>query len=212
MQVIPVINCPDAACATGKLARLSVFYPTAGFVHLDVTDGIFSTHHAWFNVAAWEALSSPFALEAHLMVQKPEEFVGQWAACAKRLIVPVESLSRETAEAIRDMAQRHGVTMMLSENPETPPEAFQPYFDLFAAFQILAVHPGPPGQDFMPVALEKIATLRRLKPDAIIEVDGGINVTTARQVKAAGADIVTSGSYILEAEDPKKAYEELKNI
>jgi ribulose-phosphate 3-epimerase len=213
METIPVINCPDAACAAEKLQRLKTFYAPDGFVHLDITDGDFSTHPTWQDPAGWAAMQVPFSLEVHLMVRKPEEFVGPWlAAGAKRLIVHVESLNRETAEAIADMAREHGAELMLAENPETPVEALRPYFDLFPSFQILATPPGPGGQELMPVAFEKISALRRERPDAIIEVDGGINPETARKVKEAGASLVASGAYIFNAADPKKAYEELKKI
>jgi ribulose-phosphate 3-epimerase len=213
MEVIPVINCPDAACVEEKLNILRPFYPAGGLVHLDVTDGAFSVHTTWQDSAGWTAMHPPFTLEVHLMVKRPEEFVGPWvAAGAKRLIIHVESLSRATAEALADMARAHGAELMLAANPETPIAAFEPYADLFSEFQILAVPPGPAGQELMPVVFEKISALKNMWPNVIIEVDGGINPKTAAAVKAAGADVITSGAYIFNSGDPNKAYEELKSI
>ena len=60
--------------------------------------------------------------------------------------------------------------------------------------------------------LEKVKWLKAARPDAIIEVDGGITPETARWAKDAGADIAVSASYIFGGNDPKKAYEELKKI
>ena len=77
---------------------------------------------------------------------------------------------------------------------------------------MLAVQPGPVGQEFLPFVCEKIKFLREEFPDAIIEVDGGMNPETAGQVKEAGADTIVSASYIFNAVDPKKAYEELCTI
>jgi ribulose-phosphate 3-epimerase len=213
MQIIPVINCPDAACVQDKLARLSDFYPADGWVHLDVTDGEFSTHATWADPEGWAALGSSLSLEVHLMVARPEEFLGPWiAAGAKRIIVHVESITRESAEAMIEVAGKHGVGLMLAINPETPLESAQPYFDLFAAFQILAVRPGPAGQEMISGTSEKILALRQMKPNAIIEIDGGINSATTKLMKAAGANIVAVGTYIFSAEDPMEAYAELKNI
>ena len=213
MHVIPVVNCPDAECAKAKFAVLKSFYEPGGFVHFDVTDGIFAGHATWETPTGWGTLAEPYLLEAHLMVARPEAHVGPWvAAGAKRLILPVESMKADIADAVLEMAQSHSVPIMLAANPETPVEAFLPYLAQFSMFQILAVHPGPSGQEILSGIPEKIAALRRAKPDAIIEVDGGVNPATARLVKEAGADIIASGSYIFNAPDPKAAYEELKNI
>jgi ribulose-phosphate 3-epimerase len=182
-------------------------------VHLDVTDGVFSPHETWADAVAWTALAAPFKLEVHLMVRKPEEFVGPWlAAGAKRLIVHTESLAWESAEAIANTCRKHDAELMLSFNPETPVEAGNAFMSLFSEFQILAVHPGPGSQKFMPVALEKISAIRMKFPHAIIEVDGGIVPDVARAVKDAGADTATSDHFIWGGDDPGNAYGELKQI
>lgn len=213
MYVIPVINCPDAACARRKLAALAAFYPANQFVHLDITDGVFSKHETWQDPVGWAALGAAFPLEAHLMVERPVDYAGPWiAAGARRLVIPVESVARESLEAIVEIAHAHDVEIALSLNPETPINVLKPYFDLIASFQILAVHPGPAGQAMIPGMFEKTAELRRVKPDAIIEFDGGVNPSTAKQAKDAGADVVASGSYIFDAADAKTAYETLEKI
>ena len=213
MNVIPVINCPDAACAREKLAVLAAFYPSNQFVHLDVTDGVFSKHETWQDPVGWAALHATFPLEAHLMVEKPADYTGPWiAAGAKRLVIPVESVTRESFEAIIEIARVHDVEITLSLNPETPIDVLRPYFDVATSFQILAVHPGPAGQAMIPGMFEKTTELRRARPDAIIEFDGGVNPQMARQAKNAGADVVASGSYIFNAADAREAYQTLKDI
>ena len=101
---------------------------------------------------------------------------------------------------------------MLSSKLETPVEMIRPYFELFAEFQILAVPAGRAGQRFDLSALPKIEALRREKPDATIEVDGGIDLHVAKMVKDAGANVIVSSNYIFGNNEPGKAYEELKNI
>ena len=72
---------------------------------------------------------------------------------------------------------------------------------------ILAVEPGISGQEFQDNQLEKIRVLREKIPNAKIEVDGGINIRNAFDIKQAGADILVSSSYIWNSGNPKEAYE-----
>ncbi|MGD1003711.1 MAG: hypothetical protein ABR884_04035 [Minisyncoccia bacterium] len=210
MKVIPVINCSDIACVQKKIAIAKTFLADGDFLHLDVTDGSFAPLRTWADPLEWEKLKSPFALEVHLMVEHPEEYADDWlAAGARRLIVHAESLTPQSMHEIVSTAARYHVEVMLSSKPESISEEFIPYFRYFAAFQVLAVQPGPEGQEFLPFVCEKIRFLREELPDAIIEVDGGMNLETARQVKEVGADTIVSSSYIFNAADPKKAYEEL---
>ncbi len=213
MEVIPVINCPDATSVRERLAHLSVFHEPVGWIHLDVTDGVFSKHETWHDPVAWPGLGSTFSLEVHLMVKNPEDYIGPWiAAGAKRIIVHAEVVSPDSASAIIAIARNHGVEIMLAMEPETQLDAEQGLLALFKSVQILAVHPGAGGQELMPSVIEKIFALRHERPDVIIEVDGGINPQTARLAKEAGADIITSDHYIFSASDPERAYHELKNI
>ena len=101
---------------------------------------------------------------------------------------------------------------MLASNPETPAKKLAPYCEHCKLFQVLAVHPGPASQKFLPLTLAKVRFLRRNVPDAIIEVDGGIIPATARRVAAAGADIAVAGSYIFGSNDPAAAYDDLVHL
>ncbi len=213
MKVIPVINCPDIVCAEKKIDIMKTFLKEGDLLHLDVTDGSFATHKTWADPLAWASLRSPFGAEIHLMVDHPEEYVDNWfTAGARRLILHAESLSSESLHEIISAAKRYHVELMLASKPESAPEDMLPYIKHFSAFQVLAVQPGPAGQKFLPFITEKVQFLREELPDAIIEVDGGITPETARLVAAVGADTVVSSSYIFNATDPKKAYEELLAI
>lgn len=217
MNVIPVINCPDASCAQKKLEIAKTFLPAGDPVHIDITDGIFSTHKTWSDPFAWAKLRSPFPLEVHLMVEQPEEHADDWfTAGARRLVVHAETVTHTSLRRLLDLAdQRHG-EIMLSSLPDADPELVESLAHGFGervmAFQVLAVHPGAAGQTFMPEVLEKIMVLRQAAPNATIEVDGGMDPEMARLVKAAGADTIVSASYIFGSADSGKVYEELRNI
>jgi ribulose-phosphate 3-epimerase len=217
MNVIPVINCPDIECVKKKLEVAKTFLPAGALIHLDVTDGVFSTHTTWHDPFAWAKLLSPFPLEAHLMVERPEDHADDWfTAGVRRLVVHVETVTSASLHRLLDLAdQRHG-EIMLSSMPDTGHEAMEPFIQKFGerltAFQVLAVPPGAAGQQFLPEVLEKIMALRQAVPNAIIEVDGGMHPETVRLVKSSGADTIVSASYIFESADSKKAYETLRAL
>ncbi len=212
MQVIPVINCPDLHCVHEKVARAKTFLRAGEFLHLDVTDGAFTFHKTWGDPTEWANMRTPFAPEVHLMVEHPERYIEPWlAAGAKRFIIHIETVEEGLLKEIAAKCARRGAEVMVSSRPETSTKKLEPYLAHFKMFQVLAVHPGPAAQKFLPLTLEKIKFLRRRVPGAIIEVDGGITPATARRAKVAGADIVVSASHIFGSEDPGAAYEELKD-
>lgn len=213
MQVIPVLNCSDRASAEEKIAIVKKFLKKEDFLHIDVADGIFTFHKTWNDTAGWAELRSPFPLEVHLMVEHPEAWIAPWlAAGARRFIVPCEAIDKDSFYLIKERCVASRTELMLSSNPETPPENLTPYLHDISHFQVLCVNPGLAGQTFLPLALEKVKWLKYAIPDAIIEVDGGVRPETAKWAKDAGADIIVSASYIFGSKEPKKAYEALEKI
>lgn len=214
MNVLPVINCPDVECAQKKMAIVKTFLRDGDLVHLDIADGSFAAHKTWNDPLGWVGLKSPFGLEVHLMVNNPEKYADDWfTAGARRVIVHAEALTPQSMREIFSAAERHHqAEVVLSSKPETAMEDLEPYIKYFSAFQILAVEPGPADQNFLPFVAEKIRLLREVTPNATIEVDGGMNPETARLVKNAGADTITSSHYIFAAANPGAAYKELASI
>ncbi len=111
-----------------------------------------------------------------------------------------------------DLCQKYKADLMLAINPETIVENLIPYFHNIEYFQLLGVAPGKAGQKFQKSVLEKIEFLRERLPNAKIEVDGGVDLEVAKAVKAAGADIIVSASYIFESADFVDAYKKLKDV
>jgi ribulose-phosphate 3-epimerase len=211
-EVITSINChaKDSKCVVENLSIAKDFSP---WVHLDVADGKFTFHKSWNEPAEWPSFTT-LPTEVHLMVEDPLSAVSLWNGVqnVKRFIVHVETLSPNAFHALQEKARAAGKSVMLALNPETPVETALPYMDHLLQFQILAVHPGLSGQKFLPLVLEKISWLRGHIPNAIIEVDGGMNLETAKLSREAGADIIVSEHYIFGSEDPAKAYRELQQL
>lgn len=210
MLVIPAINCIDKECVEAKVREAEKF---AKWIHLDVADGCFTFNKTWGNPEEWIGFKTPLALEVHLMVENPEKVAQAWInAGAKRLVVHAETLSEEGIRKINELAESHGVEVMLATNPETLLDCLPSYLNGFLKFQVLAVHPGLAGQKFLPLTLQKVKYLHEHFPGATIEVDGGVNSEIAKLAKDAGADIVVAASYIFGKENTKQAFEELVKI
>lgn len=210
MEVIPALNCHlgDFDCIRGKVRAAEHF---SEWIHLDVADGRFTFNKTWGDPVKWKNLGAKLKLEVHLMVEEPEKIAQEWLeAGAKRLIVHAETLTPGSVEKILSLAKEYGAEAMLAFSPETGLETAAEYIGLFQEFQILAVHPGLPAQNFLPLVLEKVKALRGEYPKARIEVDGGINSETGKLSKNAGADILISASYIFGDQNPSEAYKSLQ--
>lgn len=214
MQVLPAINTTSRDEAKMQIETARKF---ADVIHIDVVDGKFAPNMTWGSVDDLEKLKAESyklaaKLELHLMVQNPESVLDAYlrTGLVVRVIVHLEAMTDSVY--ILEKCKKYGVEAMLAINPGTEVERLAAHLDDFHYCQILAVFPGLAGQKFQPQVLKKIEWVGKQYPNVIIEVDGGINAETAGAVKKAGADIVVAASYIFTHEDPKKAYEELKNL
>lgn len=224
MEVIPAINCNDFECVTEQVATAERSVLAGGWVHIDVTDGKFTFNKTWSSPEEFKKIREDHPrlhFEIHLMVEEPDRVIEPWLeAGAERVIVHLEALLHfrnlsdhtKTIAVILEKCREYNAKPMLAISIETPVEELIPYADQFYFFQILAVQPGLPGQAFFPVAAEKVRALRAVLPNVTIEVDGGMNLETAKLVGDAGADIVVSASYIMGSDDPRLAYELLKKL
>jgi len=210
-MIIPAINAKTFEEAKKQLKKIETISATR--VHFDIVDGKFASNTTWGSPEALQQLVIESALsmsnfEIHLMIENPEFAVDAWARCGvARIIVHAEAIS--DSEIIFDACREHNVEVMIAIGTDAQVEKLEPFFEKTHFFQILAVTPGKAGQTFDNKALEKIKLLKRKKTDAIIEVDGGINIETARACKGAGAHEFVSASYILESDDVSEAYDSL---
>lgn len=188
----------------------------AEMIHYDVMDGIF-VNNITFGIPLLKSMKgkTKCILDVHLMIQEPLKYVDDFADAGADIITfHIESGSdaAETIAAIR----RKGVKAAVSIKPNTPAEAVYPYINDVDMVLVMTVEPGFGGQKFMDMS-EKISAIRRYaeenrKTDTPldIQVDGGIDNTTATVVKKAGANILVSGSYLFKAENMADAVRTLK--
>jgi ribulose-phosphate 3-epimerase len=194
IEVVPSILSADL----GRLAEQVREAEKAGAdrIQVDVMDGHFVPNLTFGPgiVAAVRAATS-LPIEAHLMIERPELFIDAFVRSGATLIeVQVEATSSlyRTVETIHDLGVKAGVAI----NPATSVEDLReilPYVDLI---NVMTVEPGFGGQKFIPGSAEKIRRLRALSSEVEIEVDGGIDATTAPLVVAAGASVLVAGNSV----------------
>ena len=170
------------------------------WIHIDVMDGQFVPNLSMGPVivaACREATHLP--LDVHLMIETPGNLVEAFVkAGADRLTIHAEAVDDLSGELQKISGL--GVKASVAISPDTPAEAIESVLNLVDMVLVMTVYPGFSGQAFIPEMLPKIqqvrAMLNRINPEAAIQVDGGINVSTLPQVLAAGANIFVAASAI----------------
>jgi ribulose-phosphate 3-epimerase len=182
----------------------------ARVIHVDVMDGHFvpPISIGALHVEALRELvhGRGGILDVHLMVERPERRIDDFAAAgADSIIVHWEATPHVNyaLQAVRDA----GLHVGLALNPATPAHVVSGVTDELDHVLCMTVNPGWGGQAYIASSTAKVARLRELLgPDVPIEVDGGIDVESARASRGAGATLFVAGSSIFGAPDPAGAY------
>lgn len=178
------------------------------WVQLDVTDGIFTSEKSWNNPADLksylEAKLPSVSFEIDLMVKNPEDVIESWIdAGAKRVVMHIETVQHRMLDIGR-LSHGRQVEIGLAINIDTSNEALNPYLEAKLSseervdyVQFMGIEKiGYQGQPFDGKVLHKIEDLRTRFPDAIIQVDGGVNKETVLLLIKAGVNRLTVGSAI----------------
>lgn len=212
MKIAPSILSADFA----NLAHDIQLVEKAGadYIHVDVMDGHF-VPNITIGPAVVAAIRpvTKLPLDCHLMIEKPENYIPDFAKAGADIInVHVEATPHihRALQMIKNANVKAGVTI----NPGTPVAAIQHVLQMADLVLVMTVNPGFGGQAFIPEAVEKVKELKALKEEFgyhyEIEVDGGIVPETAKICQAAGADVFVAGSYIYNAPDPEDRIATLK--
>lgn len=229
MEIIPAIIAKDLADLKEKIKLVEPYVRT---VQLDVMDGIFVPNKTWpyFGGQAiedLEKLDTKLFLEAHLMIEKPQEVMEQWLESkVKRIILHWEVLEKihghemtpyKTAAGpgfpVTDLAEeahKHNKELGVALNLGTPISILDMFVEDIDLVLLMSVNPGSSGQKFIEKVIPKISALRAKYPSVKIEIDGGVNLSNAKILAQAGADILVVGSAIFENDNVGQTIKNLK--
>jgi ribulose-phosphate 3-epimerase len=181
----------------------------ARIIHVDVMDGHFVPPITIGPLVAASISDRVHdaggAIDVHLMIERPDEHIEAFAkAGADCITFHAEATPHinRTLNAIRQL----GCLAGLAINPGTPVAAVGESVNDADVFLCMTVNPGWGGQPFITNSPDKVRRLRDLVGAGIIEVDGGIDPSTAGSVAAAGAGLFVAGSAVFGADDPAAAY------
>ena len=188
----------------------------ADWFHLDVMDGVFVPNIS-FGFPIIEAVKkhAKKPLDVHIMIQNPDSYINTFKDLGVDILtVHYEACTHlhRTIQAIKQTGMKAGVAL----NPHTPVTFLNDIISELDLVLIMSVNPGFGGQKFIPNALNKVAELRKIanikNPKLIIEVDGGVNLETGKELVLAGADALVAGSFVFNSPNPSKTISDLKTL
>ncbi|MBD5307966.1 MAG: ribulose-phosphate 3-epimerase [Bacteroides sp.] len=188
----------------------------ADMIHLDVMDGVFVPNISFgFPVIESVSKMARKPLDVHLMIVDPGRYVSQVRDCGAAIMnVHYEACTHlhRVVQQIKDAGMKAAVTL----NPATPVCMLEDIATELDMILLMSVNPGFGGQKFISHILRKTRQLcellKRTGSSARIQIDGGVNLETAKQLAEAGADILVAGSFVFSSENPKETIAKLKNI
>lgn len=188
----------------------------ADWIHYDVMDGHFVPNISFgYSILADVKKVSDLYLDVHLMISDPFKYVDNFIASNASLIVfHYEAVEENEIDKLIKHIKNNNVDVGIAIKPDTCQDVLKPFLSQLDLVLVMSVEPGFGGQTFNHSAIEKISKLAKLREENnyhyLIEVDGGINESTAKLCRQAGVDVLVAGSYVFNSDDYTKAIESLK--
>ena len=189
------------------------------YFHIDVMDGKFvekDTTELMKDYALTISHISNLGLDVHFMVENVEGFIDEYSMLEPEIMtfhIETTKTEERTIKVIEEI-KRTGSRIGISISPDTNLEEIKPYLKSIHMVLIMTVIPGKGGQELIPETLDKVRELKKYIEengiDIDIEVDGGINASTAALAIEAGANILVAGNYLITSENITEAVAKLK--
>lgn len=214
LHLLPSVLSADFARLGDDIAR--VMDAGVRIIHCDVMDGHF-VPNITFGPAVIAAIAPAVhkrggLLSVHLMIEHPEKFMEDFARAGSDVLsVHAEACPQlyHAVEAIKGLGMGAGVAI----NPGTHVSAVREVASLVDVVLVMTVNPGFGGQKLIPAALAKVPMIRKMiRPEAALELDGGVDRANIRRVVEMGANWIVAGSAVFGAEDPGAEARVLQNL
>lgn len=188
----------------------------AAYIHIDVMDGVFVPNIS-LGVPVVEAINrhAKKPLDVHLMIVDPDRYLERFKECgAENITVHYEACTHlhRTIQAIKSLGCKAGVAL----NPHTSVNLLEDIIEDIDLVCVMSVNPGFGAQTFIENSYDKIKRLKNLIVEkgspAQIEVDGGVSMKNAKDLRDAGADILVAGNFIFTSKKPIETINKLENI
>ncbi|PLB86988.1 ribulose-phosphate 3-epimerase [Dysgonamonadaceae bacterium] len=188
----------------------------ADWIHIDVMDGVFVPNISFgFPVLDFVKKATRKPLDVHLMIVEPQKFISEVAATGAYMMnVHYEACTHlhRVVQEIKKAGMKAAVTL----NPHTPVLLLEDILADLDMVLLMTVNPGFGGQKFIVHSIEKVAVLKEMilkkNLSTLIEVDGGVNLETGKQLIEAGADVLVAGNFVFSSKNPKDTIHQLKNL
>lgn len=214
IQIAPSILSADFSRLRQEIEKVEL--AGADLIHIDIMDGHF-VPNLTFGPPVVKAIRKVTTLpfDVHLMVENPENLIPAFTEAGADIVtVHIEATRHlhRTIQSIKENQLRAGVSL----NPSTPLCALEEILSDIDLILVMSVNPGFGGQKFIHSSLDKIRRLKAMlvavNSHAVIEVDGGVTLDNAVQLKDAGADILVAGSAIYGTADYAKVIAAMKSV
>ena len=205
--ISPSILSADFANLEKDIKRVE---PYVTWLHIDVMDGHFVPNIS-IGVPVVKSIRkiTNLFLDTHLMIENPIKYVDAFCDSGSDLITfHYEATKDKTIETIEKIKSRK-IKAGLAIKPKTSVDEIKEYINLVDLILVMTVDPGFGGQKFIADCVNKIKDVRNLNSNVIIQVDGGINDTTAKICTDLGANSLVSGNYIYSSQNIKEAIEKI---